>query len=65
MIVTLILKNYHFSLLLFFVILTDLRDIKSRLSWIQPHEIDLTTKIGKTVTGEVITKIQHLNLVIN
>ena len=31
----------------------DLRDIKSRHSWIQPSEIDLTNKIGKTVTGEV------------
>ncbi|XP_015763542.1 PREDICTED: integrin-linked protein kinase-like [Acropora digitifera] len=31
----------------------ELRNIKSRLSWIQPSEIDLTNKIGKTVTGEM------------
>ncbi|KAK2550882.1 Integrin-linked protein kinase [Acropora cervicornis] len=34
-------------------ILRELRNIKSRLSWIQPSEIDLTNKIGKTVTGEM------------
>lgn len=39
--------------IILFYTCTDLRDIKSRHSWIQPSEIDLTNKIGKTVTGEV------------
>lgn len=39
--------------IILFYTCTELRDIKSRHSWIQPSEIDLTNKIGKTVTGEV------------
>ena len=47
---------FNYCCFLFFVCicLAELRNIKSRLSWIQPSEIDLTNKIGKTVTGEVM-----------